>query len=162
MFFFPVYAVACWLLAYRGRRSWRGWAAVVLGVMGLLGASWVHWRLSVVTDGRVYLPILQLLMYPYTALVALGGVFVVLLPRRHAPGHCHACGYRLDGLEDQTCGEQPGGITCPECGKGPKEIPAKSIPAAAISSAAVTIPTNSTPTISTPTISAALPAATVA
>jgi hypothetical protein len=113
VFFFPVYAVICWVLACRFRRTWRGVGVVALGVLGLVALGWVHWRLSVITHGRVYLPIMQLLLYPYTALVAMGGVFMVSMPRRPGRGECRACGYRLAGLE---AGEA--GIVCPECGVG--------------------------------------------
>jgi len=111
VFFFPVYGVICWLLALRFRRSWKGLGVVALGVLGLVVIAWIHWRLSIITHGRVYLPILQLLLYPYTALVGLGGLFMVALPRRPGFGQCRACGYGLAGLEAGATG-----IVCPECG----------------------------------------------
>lgn len=115
MFFFPVYAVCVWLIAFRFRRNWRGLLVVAAGIAGLMAIAWAHYRLSIVTDGRVYLPILQMLMYPYIGLVALGGAFAVCMPRRPGPGQCHACGYHLKGLEPDGAG-----YTCPECGSGPR------------------------------------------
>lgn len=113
MFFFPVYAVIAWALAFRFRRKWKGAGVVALSVLGLIGLAWVHWKLSVITHGRVYLPILQMLLYPYIVLVAFGGVFVAAMPRRPGRGQCHACGYGLAGLEAGHAG-----VVCPECGAG--------------------------------------------
>ena len=111
--FFVGYAVVVWYFAAKHRRAWGGALAVFLGVLGLLLLNYLHWKASVWVAVRsdpdaegVMLPVLQSLMYPYTALVASVGTFIVCLPRRHSVG-CPMCGYDLEGLRAHIC---------PECG----------------------------------------------
>ncbi|MFG0305976.1 MAG: hypothetical protein ACF8Q5_07145 [Phycisphaerales bacterium JB040] len=111
--FFVGYALVVWYFAARHRRAWGGVLSVVLGVSGLVLINYLHWKASEWVAANadpdaegVMLPVLQSLMYPYTALVASVGAFIVSLPRRHAVG-CPMCGYDLEGLRASVC---------PECG----------------------------------------------
>lgn len=106
---FVIYIVLVWYLAYRYRRRWVGFGAVAGGFGGLVLLGYLHWRMSEWTHGRIYLPVLQVLLYPYTLLVGAGGVFMVSMPKM-LPFRCASCGYDLEGLE--------GAMTnCPECGR---------------------------------------------
>lgn len=110
--FFVGYAFVVWMLAYRWRREPSGYMAAAGGLGGLLGIAWLHYRLSVWTDGAVYLPMLQTLLYPYTALVSVVGFVLasVVRPFRAGGGRfCAYCRHDLVGLPDT----QP---VCPECG----------------------------------------------
>lgn len=106
---FVVYAVLVWWAAYHWRRRWRGYGASVAGVMGLVFLAFLHWKLSEWTHGRIYLPVLQVLLYPYTLLVGAGGVFMASMPKM-LPFRCASCGYDLEGLEGEIA-------ACPECGR---------------------------------------------
>lgn len=111
MMAFTFYAALVWYAAARWRRRWESFAWVGLGLAGLLLVAWLHYQLSLWTDGSIYLPILRSLLYPYTVLVVLVGVFIACLPvaKRRAPvPTCPQCAYDLRGLEDEV-------NTCPEC-----------------------------------------------
>lgn len=106
---FVIYIVLVWYLAYRYRRRWVGFGVVAGGFAGLVFLGYLHWMMSEWTHGRIYLPVLQVLLYPYTLLVGAGGVFMVSMPKM-LPFRCASCGYDLEGLE--------GALTnCPECGR---------------------------------------------
>lgn len=106
---FVFYAALVWWAGYHWRRRWLGFAWVSLGFAGLVCMAWLHWRLSEWTHGRIYLPVLQVLLYPYTLLVAAGGVFMASMPKM-LPYRCASCGYDLEGLEGNLA-------VCPECGR---------------------------------------------
>lgn len=106
---FVIYAALVWWAGYRWRRRWLGFAWVALGFLGLVGMAVLHWRLSEWTHGRIYLPVLQVLLYPYTLLVAAGGCFMAAMPKM-LPFRCATCGYDLEGLEGDLA-------VCPECGR---------------------------------------------
>lgn len=108
MFAFAVYAIAVWFGAYRWRRRVLGFALVVLGLAILGGVAWGHYQLNILSNGRLFLPLLQVLLYPYAALVFAGGVFLACMPPRR-PGACDTCGYDLTGLYLES-------TRCPECG----------------------------------------------
>ena len=116
--FFVGYALAVWALAARWRRAPSGFISVVLGVGGLLALNFLHYKLEQWTDGTIYLPVLQSIMFPYTALVAVVGVFITCLPRVH-PWMCRHCHYDLRGLEE-------GARLCPECGAATSAAVARS------------------------------------
>ena len=105
--FFVGYALIVWFGVCRHRRRFAGWVWLVAGVAGLIAVNWLYYELSVWTHGSIYLPVLQTLMYPYTAAVAAVGIFVVCLPRT-AGTNCHECGYDLVNLDEVD--------RCPECG----------------------------------------------
>lgn len=106
---FAIYAVLVWYLAARWRRRLAGFASVAAGLAVLVATAWLHIRLSVWTHGRIYLPVLQALLYPYIVLVGVVGVYVTCLPRAARPMHCSSCDYDLAGLGASL-------PRCPECG----------------------------------------------
>lgn len=106
---FVIYLVLVWYLAYRFRRRLIGYGVVVMGFAGLVMLGYLHWRMSEWTHGRIYLPVLQVLLYPYTLLVGAGGVFMASMPKM-LPLRCATCDYDLAGLEGSV-------VTCPECGR---------------------------------------------
>lgn len=114
---FVGYAMIVWVLAARYRRQLAGFAAVAAGLLGLLGLNHLHTKLGDWSEGEIYLPVLRSIMYPYTGLVAMVGVFIACIPRVSSTG-CRRCGYSLYGLE-----ELGGVLICPECG-GRHPIPA--------------------------------------
>lgn len=110
MFAFVVYAVAVWLAAARWRRRWAAFAWVGAGCAGLCLVAWIHTLANEYTGGRLYLPVLRSLLYPYTALVGGVGLFIALLPGRRAGcPRCPVCDYDLAGLLQER-------MVCPECG----------------------------------------------
>jgi hypothetical protein len=109
MFAFVVYAVVIWYAAARFRRQWESFAWVAGGLAGLLLVAWLHTKLSDWTDGRIFLPVLRSLLYPYTALVVAVGLFIACLPVGRVKVDCPTCDYDLRGLEDEV-------NSCPECG----------------------------------------------
>lgn len=108
--FFVGYALAVWIIAARYRRTYAAFIAVAGGLLGLMGLNFLHIKLNDWTSGDIYLPVLQSIMYPYTALVAGVGCYIAVLPQRSGIG-CPKCGYDLHGL---TRPGEP--CRCPECG----------------------------------------------
>jgi hypothetical protein len=110
VFAFVAYACAVWYAAARWRRRWAAVAWVLAGLLGCMLVAYFHWRLNVWTHGEIYLPVLRVLLYPYTVMVVAVGLFIACLPRR-AIGweHCPGCEYDLRGLDEPI-------ETCPECG----------------------------------------------
>lgn len=109
--FFIGYALLVWYFAARFRRRWGGFAAAALGLAGLGIIAYLHWRLCVWSDGKIYLPVLQSILYPYAVMVFAVGMFVASLPRTRGEGRgpwCPRCQYNLHGLSEAT--------VCPECG----------------------------------------------
>ena len=109
MFAFAVYALLVWYNAARWRRHWASFAAVAVGVAGLLLVAYFHLCLNDWTHGRIYLRVLQIMLYPYTVLVAAVGLYIACLPRRVPDHACVKCRYDLRGLAGET-------DVCPECG----------------------------------------------
>jgi hypothetical protein len=110
VFLFVIYAVVVWYFAIRYRRNWRAFAAVVAGVAGLSVLAYLHIRLSRWTHGRIFLPQLQVLLYPYTVLVGVVGFYAACLGHRYNPAACLGCGYDRTGLMRAN-------PVCPECGR---------------------------------------------
>jgi hypothetical protein len=106
---FPIYAVLVWALAWRWRRSWLGYVAVLMGLLGV-GLLGLLYRFSVMVY-PAYLegPIFPLLLATEAVTVLVVGTFIVCLPRHRVDRPCRRCRYELSGLEE----ENP---TCPECG----------------------------------------------
>ncbi len=110
MFAFVVYAVGIWYAAARWRRRWQSFAWVTAGFFGCVFVAWLHTRLNIYTHGKIYLPILRSLLYPYTGLVVVVGLYIACLPRGNRfHGCCPWCKYDLTGL--------PRPAKCPECGR---------------------------------------------
>jgi 4-amino-4-deoxy-L-arabinose transferase-like glycosyltransferase len=109
MLAFVVYAFAVWYAAARWRRRWPSFAWVALGLVGLLLIAYLHYWLNIWTHGAIYLPVLRSILYPYTILVVIVGVYIACLPRTR-PGEtsCTSCKYDLAGLTMPA--------VCPECG----------------------------------------------
>lgn len=110
MFLFVIYAVAVWYFAVRYRRTWRGFASVAAGIAGLVALAWLHIQLSRWTHGKIYLQQLQVLLYPYTVVVAVIGFYAACLGRNYNPAICLGCGYDRTGLALSN-------PVCPECGR---------------------------------------------
>jgi len=106
---FAGYALLVWFPACIYRRRWEGFAAIVLGLAGLLAMAALHLMLSRATQGRIFAPVFQGIFYPYIALVIGMALFLFVLPRHHPPGTCARCGYDLDGAPESQ-------RVCPECG----------------------------------------------
>jgi hypothetical protein len=109
MLAFVVYAAAVWYAAARWRRQWESFAWVGIGLAGLLLVAYLHYLLSLWTDGRIFLPILRSLLYPYTVVVVIVGLYIACLPSRPPIVECPSCAYDLRGLEEEV-------NMCPECG----------------------------------------------
>ncbi len=116
MFFFAAYALLVWYAAARWRRRWESFAWVGAGIGGLVLLAWLHYCLNDWTHGRIYLRVLQVLLYPYTAMVGLVGFYICCLPTRVPESLCANCRYDLAGLEEV-------GFLCPECGRRPESQP---------------------------------------
>ena len=110
MVLFVAYAVLVWYFAVKWRRRPWAFVAVAVGLCGLAVVAFGHWRLSIWSGGRIYLPVLQSLLYPYAALVAVIGVYIGCLPRARPAHECRACRYDLRGLQAHAA------AVCPECG----------------------------------------------
>lgn len=109
MFAFVLYAILVWYLAIRWRRRVRGMLALIAGMAGIVVMGYFHALLSRWTDGAVYLPLLQIMLYPYGLLVGGAGLFMLCLPRHRPVAYCKGCGYDLAGLDPEI-------DRCPECG----------------------------------------------
>ena len=109
MILFPVYAVLVWALAWRWRRSWLGYAAVLMGLLGVGLLGLIHRFTELVFPSMVQGPLFPLLLVTEAVMVLVVGTFIVCLPRHRIDRPCRRCHYELSGLED----ENP---TCPECG----------------------------------------------
>jgi len=107
---FVGYAMLIWYFAAMHRREVLGALAVLAGLLGLVLLNWFHIMLGRWTEGEIYVPVLQTVTYPYSALVVAVGVFIWAIPRRVGLA-CTACRYDLEGLDPMG-----GVIVCPECG----------------------------------------------
>jgi hypothetical protein len=109
MIFFPVYAVLIWYFCLRWRRTWIGWAMLLLGVAGVGVVAWFHQTINHMLNGAWDGPLFPILLAAEAALVFVVGAFIALLPLEVVQLPCRGCRYDLAGLEE----ENP---TCPECG----------------------------------------------
>lgn len=140
MIFFLAYALGAWYLVAQHRRTLA--AALWLGAtaIGVVVVAYIHYRLSVWTNGTFYLPVLRSFLYPYGIVVVLVGAYIALLPRARVrcvrcdhdltelPRHarvCPSCGtaraFRAHGHKCAICKYDLSGLdqdhgVCPECG----------------------------------------------
>ncbi len=110
MFLFVIYAALFWWLSVKHRRTWTGFAWALAGFLGLCLLGYIHYRLDIWTNHRIYLPVLQTILYPYAVLVLIVSLFLASLPPKFRGIACRQCGYDLTGLEVAR-------PRCPECGR---------------------------------------------
>jgi hypothetical protein len=110
VFLFVVYAAFFWLMSVKHRRTWSGFLWALGGFLGLCLVGYLHYRLDVWSNHRIFLPVLQTILYPYAGLVLVVSLFLASLPPKFRGIACRQCGYDLTGLE-VACPR------CPECGK---------------------------------------------
>ncbi len=110
---FVGYAMFVWYLAARYRRSVLAFACVLAAVMFLLVVSYAHFSLGR-WNPELFIQGVQILLYPYTVVVGLVGLFIATLPHRHPEGSCPVCGYSMAGLP--AVSSAPPATSCPECG----------------------------------------------
>ncbi|MEN0020869.1 MAG: hypothetical protein AAF747_08310 [Planctomycetota bacterium] len=111
--FFVGVALSVWFPAYHYRRRLAGFGIVMLGLLGLAALAYFHYWASIWTNGRVSLPALQMMLYPYTLLVVAVGVGLACVPRGEPiaiGGQCGHCGYDITALPQHV-------VRCPECGE---------------------------------------------
>ncbi|MFK7882608.1 MAG: hypothetical protein AB8F26_00305 [Phycisphaerales bacterium] len=107
--FFVGYAFLVWFLTARFRRTFYAYIVIALGVGFLLLLTYLHSLLGRI-DPELARQGVQILLYPYTAMVGAMSLFISAMPRRHPPGICGRCGYDLFGLGHPV-------DRCPECGQ---------------------------------------------
>lgn len=105
--FFVGYALLVWIPAAIHRRRGLGFAIVLAGALGLVGISLAHYQLRHLNPSW-FIEGMQVLLYPYTAVVTVVGLYITLLPRTFE-GCCPRCAYSLVGLPVSR-------RYCPECG----------------------------------------------
>ncbi len=110
MIAFTVYIAIVWYYAALWRRRARSYLFVAGAFVVLVALALLHLKLRDWTDGAVYLPLLQGLLYPYAVLVLFSGIAVASLPVRREIRSCRSCGYELTGLGESS-------LRCPECGR---------------------------------------------
>ncbi|MBL8760656.1 MAG: hypothetical protein JNL50_05070 [Phycisphaerae bacterium] len=110
MFLFVVYAAIFWWLSVKHRRTWTGFAWAIAGFLGLCLLGYIHYRMDIWTNHRIFLPVLQTILYPYAGLVLIVSLFLASLPPKFRGIACRQCGYDLTGLEVAR-------PRCPECGR---------------------------------------------
>ncbi|MBL8763034.1 MAG: hypothetical protein JNM07_02045 [Phycisphaerae bacterium] len=109
-------SVIVWYLTFRWRRTWLG-ASVLTMAVSLLASAWYAVYLFQITRLPIIMPeLVSVMLGPYTVMVAIVGLFILLMPTR-LPNHvCRRCRYDLSGLD-------PVGLVCPECGTPSNLIP---------------------------------------
>ncbi len=109
VFLFPLYAVIVGLLVAKFRRRWQGFAITLLAValVALVGVG--HWWLGVLSDGRLQVDNMRIILIGYGLLIGAMGTFIACLGHQQ-PWHCQFCGYNLLGHAEHN-------PMCPECGR---------------------------------------------
>lgn len=110
MLFFPLYAIAVWLLIAKWRRTWRGFFALLAGIAGVGLLTFFYRQVGIWFHNELPIHGLMALLIGTGALVGVVGAYILVLPIRRTTGHCPWCGYDLGGHEE----DEP---QCPECGK---------------------------------------------
>lgn len=106
VFVFVLYAIGIWYAAAVHRRRAAGYLWVGAGVLGMVVVAYAHALLNYWTNGAIRLPVLQSLLWPYTIMVMVVGVYIASLPRARVL--CRRCSF------DLTDAQTPGG-RCPSC-----------------------------------------------
>ncbi len=109
MMLLPLYALLVWYHCFRQRRRLMGWVALALGILGMATLSKIEFTVRAWAGGEPGFNSFQFILMGETFIVTMGGLFIVLLPRRDAETPCRKCGYDLVGLEEKN-------PRCPECG----------------------------------------------
>ncbi|MFO0857693.1 MAG: hypothetical protein U0640_10100 [Phycisphaerales bacterium] len=110
MMILPLYALLIWYYCFRHRRRLLGWCALALGLLGMATISMLERTIRAWAGGESgAFTSFQFILYGEMIIVTVGGLFIVLLPRRDAEVPCRKCGYELHGLEEKN-------PRCPECG----------------------------------------------
>lgn len=78
-----------------------GFVYTLLGVLGVVFIGYLHYRLSIWTNGAICLPVLQSLLYPFGGLLLIVGVYLACLPPKYSGSACRGCGYDLAGARDR-------------------------------------------------------------
>jgi len=114
MLLFVFFAMLVWYGSFVGRRRLGGLAALGAGLFVLFVVNAVHFRVAQTFGYEQYVPVFRVLLYPYTALVASIGIFMISLPIDLPRGeiHCKACRYDLTEIKQEVLEGDP----CPECG----------------------------------------------
>lgn len=107
VFLFGLYTVVVWWFTFVWRRRWQGWLGLIVGFFGLLGLRALMSLIHV--EGIATSPLVEILLIPYAAVLALIGAFILVMPRPHESHLCQSCGYDMAGLDARA--------TCPECGR---------------------------------------------
>src|SRR5689334_17484791 len=98
MILFPLYAVVvCWF-CFRWRRSWPGWASLVLGLAGIGMLSWFHRMLADMFMLSAQSRLFTSMLVAEAGLVLVLGLFIVTLPTEVVDQPCRKCNYELAGL----------------------------------------------------------------
>lgn len=110
----PLYAVLVWFMCYRLRRTWMGWFALTAAVLIVLSGIVIYpqlqrWFTGTSTSWSSF----QFVMWGEAIMVAIVGIFVLLLPREIAQFPCRRCRYELESLLAEHPEHNP---QCPECG----------------------------------------------
>lgn len=103
------YAVVSWYATALWRRRWQGFAIVLGSVLGVACVAVLHRLIDRWSGHTINLPAFHPIIYPYGVVVGGMGLYIACIPRRKLHGHCAACEYSLEGLDDAQ-------RVCPECG----------------------------------------------
>lgn len=109
MVLFPLYAILVWSFSWRFRRSWIAFAAVAVGVLGVVLVGMLHRLSGVIFPTLVNARLFSMLLGVEGACILVVGFYIALLPRQRIDLPCRRCGYELSGLDEPN-------PVCPECG----------------------------------------------
>ena len=106
MIFVTIYAVGIWVVAWRWRRRWQGFAAIVAGTPPIfLSAQLDIWLVNELFHEDVHW--LLMMAFAFAGVIVFIGLLLAVQPRAHPAHACQECGYDLRGLASTLC---------PECG----------------------------------------------
>ncbi|MEZ6244220.1 MAG: hypothetical protein R3B57_14390 [Phycisphaerales bacterium] len=115
--FFLGCALMVWIPAARFRRRLLGVGIVVLGAAILIAIALAHYQLRLLRP-TWYIQGMQVILYPYTAMVVAVGAFIVSIPN-YRRGRCPHCAKPLDPDADEprcrACKRSLIPVRCPNC-----------------------------------------------